>query len=122
MRTSIVTPTKVRTLLGAGLKDTDNAFIAPTLEPIQVARAMVDALNSGLSHSVSQPMSTKLLPFSRAMPDWFRALIETVGKTDQAVTPETMRDALRQGYGKNWDTKDFERLLGEMDAAYRKED
>ena len=122
VRTSIVTPTKVRTLLGAGLKDTDNAFIAPTLEPIQVARAMVDALNSGLSHSVSQPMSTKLLPFSRAMPDWFRALIETVGKTDKAVTPESMRDALRQGYGKNWDTKDFERLLGEMDAAYRKED
>lgn len=121
VRTSIVTPTKVRTLLGAGLKDTDNAFVAPTLEPIQVARAMVDALNSGLSHSVSQPLFTKVLPFVRAMPDWFRALLAAVGKTDSAVTADSMRDALRQGYGKNWHPDDFARLLGEMDATYRKD-
>ncbi|WFD04349.1 hypothetical protein MOBT1_003056 [Malassezia obtusa] len=120
VRTSIVTPTKVRTLLGSALKDGDNAFVSPTLEPIQVATAITDALSSGLSHSISQPLMTKLLPFVRALPDWFRALIATVGKTDTAVTAESIREGLRSGYGKNWSPEDFQRLLGEMDSAYNK--
>ncbi|WFD39049.1 uncharacterized protein MJAP1_002019 [Malassezia japonica] len=120
VRTSIVTPTKVRTLLGHALKDTDNAFISPTLEPVQVAEAVVGAVNSGLSQAISQPLMTKLLPFVRAMPDWYRKLIEIVGKTDSAVTADSIREGLRAGYGKNWSEDDFKSILGEMDSNYNK--
>lgn len=78
VRTSVVTPTKVRTLLGYALKDTKNQFLNPVLEPIEVAEAMVDGLNSGLGSSISQPVLTKLLPFVRALPEWFRSAVTVV--------------------------------------------
>lgn len=102
VRTSIVTPTKVRTLLGYALQDSDNQFLAPVLEPEQVARAMVEALDSGLSHSISQPYITYLLPWVRALPPWYRSFIEMIGKTDQSVTSETVRAGIEAGYGQSW--------------------
>ena len=42
VRTSVVTPTKVRTVLAEGLNEGDDDFLMPVLEPIQVARAMAD--------------------------------------------------------------------------------
>lgn len=118
VRTSVVTPTKVRTLLGHALKDADNAFLVPVLEPIQVATAIVNGVASGLSHSISQPAMTKLLPFVRAMPDWFRSLVVLVGKTDGAVTAETIRDGFRRGYGQNWMDGEYKNLRDEMESLY----
>ncbi|PKI84551.1 hypothetical protein MVES1_001626 [Malassezia vespertilionis] len=120
VRTSVVTPTKVRTLLGHALKDTDNSFIAPTLEPLEVATAITDAIEEGRSHSISQPMMTKMLPFVRAMPEWYRTFIAALGKTDGAVTAESIRSGLQAGYGKNWSKEDFDSILGEMAAQYDK--
>ncbi|WFD39048.1 uncharacterized protein MJAP1_002018 [Malassezia japonica] len=120
VRTSVVTPTKVRTLLGHVLKDNDNKFLNPTLEPIQVATAIVDAINSGLSQAISQPLTTKMLPFVRAMPDWYRALVEWIGNTDQVVTEENIALGLKSGYGKNWSEEDYKAILGEMDTNYNK--
>ena len=86
VRTSIVTPTKVHTHLGDTMKDNDSRFLNPTLEPIQAALAVVEGINSGLSHSISQPVSSQLLPPIRALPDWYRAFIEWLGNTDTVVT------------------------------------
>ncbi|KAL4402391.1 oxidoreductase [Malassezia pachydermatis] len=113
VRTSIVTPTKVKTLLGYALKDTKNQFINRVLEPIEVATAMVDALDSGLGHSVSQPWSTKILPFIRAMPEWFRSFIAATGDTDQAVTAESIASGLKAGYGKSLGAE-FSDVFNEM--------
>lgn len=78
VRTSVVTPTKVRTLLGHALKDSDNEFLMPVLDPIEVAEAMATTIQGGLGASISQPFLTKLLPYLRAFPEWFRSLVTTV--------------------------------------------
>ena len=63
---------------------------------------MVEALDSGLSHSISQPYITYLLPWVRALPPWYRSFIEMIGKTDQSVTSETVRAGIEAGYGQSW--------------------
>ena len=78
VRTSVVTPTKVRTMLGYSLKDSDNEFLMPVLEPIEVAEAMASTIQGGLGASISQPLLTNLLPYLRAFPEWFRGLVTTV--------------------------------------------
>lgn len=118
VRTSIVTPMKVRTNLGHALQDSENKFMTPTLEPIQVARAITDALNDGFSRAIAQPQMAKVLPFVRAMPQWLRSFVETVGRTDRAVTAESIRAGLQHGYGKNWSKEDFDTILGEMSRSY----
>ncbi|WFD30733.1 hypothetical protein MSPP1_001757 [Malassezia sp. CBS 17886] len=119
VRTSIVTPTKVRTLLGHGLKDSDNQFLNPALEPIQVADAMVNALNSGRSHYISQPAITRVLPLVRAAPEWLRALLNVVGKTDQLITDDSIRSSIKAGYGQNWVKGDNADLVKEMKGLVR---
>ena len=119
VRTSVVTPTKVRTLLGHALKDSDNNFLTPVLEPIQVASAMVDTLDSGLGRAISQPMFTSLLPYVRALPEWFRGLLTTVGNTDSSVTAESIANSFKAGYGKNWNKDDFANVFGEMESMVR---
>lgn len=122
VRTSVVTPTKVRTLLGHALKDSDNEFLMPVLEPVEVAEAMADTIHGGLGASISQPLLTNVLPYLRAFPEWFRGLLTTVrttlshqvGKTDDAVTKESIQSGIRAGYGKNWRPEDFEKSLAEM--------
>ncbi|WFC97353.1 hypothetical protein MYAM1_000063 [Malassezia yamatoensis] len=118
VRTTVVTPTKVRTKLGHALKDAHNGFIVPTLEPIEVAQAMADALDSGLSQNISQPLATKLLMFVRAMPDWYRGLLEMVGRTDGSVTRESIKEAIAAGYGANFDEEDKQRLFSEMQSLF----
>lgn len=117
VRTTVVTPTKVETLLGSSLNDADNAFLVPTLQPIQVATAIVDALNDGYSRAISQPQLTKVLPYLRAFPDWFRTLMEYLGGTDRGVTQESISASLRNGYGKAWSPEDYEAILGEVAAT-----
>ena len=105
VRTSVVTPTKVRTVLAEGLNEGDDDFLMPVLEPIQVARAMADTLNSGLSRNISLPLGSALLPYLRALPEWYRGALRAMGNTDALVTPESIsrgQQALR-GHQSNLD-------------------
>ncbi|WFD19848.1 hypothetical protein MCAP1_002088 [Malassezia caprae] len=118
VRTSVVTPTKVRTLLGHALKDSDNEFLMPVLDPIEVAEAMTATIQGGLGASISQPFMTKALPFLRALPEWFRSVVTTLGNTDAAVTAETIKSGIKAGYGKNWRPEDFNASLSEMQKIF----
>lgn len=78
MRTSLCAPTKVQTTLGNSMESHEMPFLHPTLEPIQVARNMVEALDSGLSHYMVMPGFMKVLPLLRGMPYWFRRVVDEV--------------------------------------------
>lgn len=103
VRTSICCPTKVRTALGDGMEDHAMPFFTPNLEAIQVGRAIVGALDSGLSQYLIMPEFARVLPWLRAMPDWMRRIIELSGHTDQQVSDKSIRRALGNGYGKDWE-------------------
>ncbi|PKI84313.1 hypothetical protein MVES1_001628 [Malassezia vespertilionis] len=118
VRTSVVTPTKVRTLLGHAMNDAENSFVDPTLEPIEVASAIVNAIAEGRSHTISQPVITKLLPFVRAMPEWFRTIVAKLGETDSSLTTDSIRAAIKAGYGKNLGAENYESVLQGLDPSY----
>lgn len=122
IRTTICTPLKVKTLLGHSLRSSDQQFTNPDLDPIQVATAIVDALDSGRSQALLMPLLTSLLPFVRALPDYFRSIVTTVGKTDGAITPESIADGIRAGYGKNLRDLDpgLSKVFDEMTSTFGK--
>lgn len=106
VRTTLVAPTKVRTALGDGMEDHADPFFTPVLMPVQVAQKIVAALDSGLSQHMMLPAFASLLPWLRALPDWYRRLVAVVGDTDNQVTQKSMTRAFQNGYGKNWEGED----------------
>ncbi|PWN39687.1 NAD(P)-binding protein [Ceraceosorus guamensis] len=103
IRTSICCPTKVRTALGDGMEDHADPFITPNLMPVQVGQAIVDAFDSGLSQYVIMPEFMRILPWMRAVPDWMRRIVNVVGNTDNQVSDKSVKRALNNGYGADWD-------------------
>lgn len=108
VRTTLVAPTKVRTALGDGMEDHADPFFTPVLEPVQVAEKVVWSLDSGLSQHLLLPGFANLLPWIRALPDWFRRLLAILDNSDNTVTHKSMARALKNGYGSNWEGSDKE--------------
>lgn len=102
VRASICTPTKVRTSLGDGMEDHNMPFLTPNLMPIQVGRAMVNAIDSGLSHYIIMPQFMRILPWMRSVPDWVKRIVQILGHTDTTVTNKSVGRALNNGYGSDW--------------------
>lgn len=78
VRTTIVCPTKVATLLGANLADHPTPFFTPTLLPETVARRIVSSIENGLSEHHMMPNYTIILPMLRGAPNWIKRLVELV--------------------------------------------
>lgn len=79
VRTTVVCPTKVATMLGANLADHPNPFLTPTLLPETVARRIVNgSISKGVGEHLMMPSYTGLLPWMRAVPSWIKRLIELV--------------------------------------------
>lgn len=119
VRTSIIAPTKVRTALGDGMEDHKMPFFHPNLEPFELGRTIVGAIDSGLSQYKVMPGLMKLLPFIRASPDWFRRSIELIGHTDSQVSDASVKRAMKNGYGSGWDEagqKSRDEMLARLDA------
>ncbi|KAL8290360.1 hypothetical protein RQP46_002618 [Phenoliferia psychrophenolica] len=87
VRTSVICPTKVETPLGAAMKSGEQQFLMPTLQPAWLAARMVKIIESGLSdHLVTPNAAGFMLPAVRALPAWYGWMVNTVGRTDGAVT------------------------------------
>lgn len=119
VRTTLVTPLKVNTLLGHALSSSKQQFLTPDLEPIDVAVEIVDALDSGESQNIAMPAICNLLPLARALPDYVRVFLYKRANADSSVTAESIAKGLKAGYGKNWDKADFDAQLGHMKAMVR---
>lgn len=123
VRTTLVAPTKVRTALSDGMEDHKDPFFTPVLEPIQVARRIVQALDSGLSQYLTVPFFASGLPLLRSMPDWYRTLLAIAGDTDNQVTTKSITRAMKNGYGSNWEGTDkiiYERQRAKLEAQKSK--
>lgn len=103
VRASLIAPTKVRTALGDGMEDHAMPFLHPVLEPYQLGRRVLEAVDSGLSQYMVLPRLMHPLPALRGFPDWLRRAFEVIGKTDEMVSEKSIRRALNNGYGKDWE-------------------
>jgi hypothetical protein len=52
--------------------------MTPDLEPVEVGIAIVDALDSGLSHHIIRPAFMNILPFASRSAAWFKRTVELV--------------------------------------------
>lgn len=123
VRATIVAPTKVRTALGDGMEDHELPFLHPVLEPYQLGRRVLEAVDSGLSQYLVLPRLMHSLPSIRGFPDWLRRAFELVGKTDGMVSDETVGRALNNGYGSDWQgaaAKQRERVLANLEKRKAK--
>jgi short-subunit dehydrogenase len=75
IKTVLVTPGQLGTSLFGGLK-TPSTFLAPVVEPVELAKEIVKAVDSGWSGEVSLPLYTRLAPLLPALPSG----IWTVGR------------------------------------------
>ncbi|KAI0181529.1 NAD(P)-binding protein [Hypoxylon sp. FL1284] len=66
IKTIIVTPGQLSTPLFAGVK-TPNSFIAPVVEPIEVAKEVIKAIDLGLSDHIATPLYARWV-------DWYNVL------------------------------------------------
>lgn len=119
VRATIVAPTKVRTALGDGMEDHELPFLHPVLDPYQVGRRVLEAVDSGLSQYLVLPRLMQPLPGLRGFPDWLRRGFELIGKTDQMVCDKSMKRALKNGYGANWEGKDAEQRQKVLDRLMK---
>ncbi|KAM0786882.1 hypothetical protein ACM66B_002307 [Microbotryomycetes sp. NB124-2] len=92
VRTSIVTPTKVATPLGAALNELDDQFMSPTIRPEWLAKRIVEVVEGGLSTHVMAPAGASvILPLLRVVPDWVRWILAKIGKYDKVVTAHSLQ-------------------------------
>ncbi|KAK4052781.1 hypothetical protein OIV83_002068 [Microbotryomycetes sp. JL201] len=92
VRTSVITPTKVSTPLGAALNELDDQFVSPTIRPEWIAAKVVEVIESGLSSHVSAPAAAGvILPLLRVVPDWIRWILAKIGKYDKVVTAQSLQ-------------------------------
>ncbi|CAO1629233.1 unnamed protein product [Parajaminaea phylloscopi] len=117
VRATIVAPTKVRTALGDGMEDHSLPFLHPVLDPYQLGRRVLEAVDSGLSQYLVLPRLMEPLPALRGFPDWMRRAFEVIGHTDQIVSSKSISRAFKNGYGADWEGEAAKHRLAAGNAA-----
>ncbi|KAI6092887.1 NAD(P)-binding protein [Hypoxylon rubiginosum] len=78
IKTILVTPGQLSTPLFAGVK-TPNTFIAPVVEPIEVAKEVIKAIDLGLSDHIGMPLYARWI-------DWYNVLPVGVQKISRRLS------------------------------------
>jgi short-subunit dehydrogenase len=84
IKTLLVLPGQMSTPLFAGVK-TPNAFFAPVLEPVDVARDIVAAIDEGRSGEVACPFYVRWIPVMRVLPVSLQALARWLSGADRGM-------------------------------------
>lgn len=86
VRTTYVALGRMQTPLFSKIKyDAWSEFVAPTVDPEDVASAIVRELGSGQSGAVRLPLHAKVLGALEFAPSWLIDLVYSVGRVDSAM-------------------------------------
>lgn len=84
IRTILVTPGQLGTRLFEQLQ-TPNAFLAPVVEPVELAREVVRMIDSGESGNISMPFYARWIEWLHVLPVSLQALIQSLSGADEAM-------------------------------------
>jgi NAD(P)-dependent dehydrogenase (short-subunit alcohol dehydrogenase family) len=84
IRTVLVAPGQLDTQLFSGLTTPSN-FLAPVVEPVQLAREVVKMVDSGHSGEVLVPLYAKWVPLLAALPSGMQRILRTLSGMDTAM-------------------------------------
>jgi short-subunit dehydrogenase len=90
IKTILVTPGQLRTSLFDGVK-TPNAFLAPIVEPIELAKEIVSMIGSGNGGHISLPSYARAISSGTwgVLPASIQLLARRLSGVDDAVLPHT---------------------------------
>jgi len=90
IKTVLVTPGQLGTPLFGDLKTPSN-FLAPVIEPVDLAREIVKTVDSGWSGEISLPLYTKWVPLLAAMPAAIQKIARSWSAMDSAMLEYSRR-------------------------------
>jgi NAD(P)-dependent dehydrogenase (short-subunit alcohol dehydrogenase family) len=85
IRTVLVEPGQLSTPLFYGVQ-TPNAFLAPVVEPVDVAKEIIAAIDGGQSNLVAMPLYARWIDYYSILPTGFQAVARRLAGVDTAMT------------------------------------
>ena len=84
IKTILVVPGQLGTPLFAGMK-TPSAFLAPIVEPVELAKEIVKMIDSGLSGEIRVPFYADCVPIFQALPVSLQQVLRSWSGLDRAM-------------------------------------
>ncbi|KAI9852945.1 MAG: hypothetical protein M1838_003739 [Thelocarpon superellum] len=98
IKTILVTPGQIATPLFAGVR-TPSPFFAPVLEPVDVAKEIIRAVDGGVSTDITLPLYSRWLPVLPVLPVSVQRLLRWASGIDRAMENFVGRERQGQGQG-----------------------
>ncbi len=84
IRTILVTPGQLSTPLFYGVQ-TPNAFLAPMVEPVEVAKEIISAIDSGKAEHIAMPLYARWMAWYNVLPLGLQQLVRRLAGVDSAM-------------------------------------
>ena len=84
IKTILVAPGQLGTSLFSGVK-TPSEFLAPVVEPVELAKEIVNMIDSGLSGEIRIPFYADWIPIFQALPVSLQQMLRTWSGLDRAM-------------------------------------
>jgi NAD(P)-dependent dehydrogenase (short-subunit alcohol dehydrogenase family) len=84
IRTVLITPGQVSTPLFYGVQ-TPNSFIAPVVEPVEVAKEIVAAIDSGRGVTVAMPLYARWIDWYNVLPVGVQVIVRALAGVDRGM-------------------------------------
>ncbi|KAK4667225.1 hypothetical protein QC763_307320 [Podospora pseudopauciseta] len=84
IRTMLVTPGQLSTPLFAGVK-TPNAFFAPVVEPVDVAKEVIKAIDNGQNASIGMPLYARWVDWYNVLPVGVQKVVRGLAGVDRGM-------------------------------------
>lgn len=84
IRTVLVTPGQLSTPLFYGVQ-TPNSFLAPVVEPVEVAKEIIGAIDNGLAEFISAPLYARLISWYDVLPVGLQQVARRLAGVDSAM-------------------------------------
>ncbi|RYC62463.1 hypothetical protein CHU98_g3732 [Xylaria longipes] len=93
IKTILVTPGQLSTPLFNGVR-TPNSFIAPVVEPIEIAKEIIKAIDLGLSDHISMPLYARWVDWYNVLPVGLQKITRRLSGIDQSMQTFVGRKAV----------------------------
>ena len=84
IKTILVTPGQLTTTLFEGVETPSN-FLGPLVEPVEVAKEIVKAVDAGVSAELAMPLYSKWIQIMGMLPPGLKWLARKASRLDQAM-------------------------------------
>lgn len=95
IKTVLVSPGQLSTPLFNGVK-TPNSFLAPLLEPVDVAKEVIAAIDSGSSAVLAMPLYARWIDWMNVLPVGVQAIVRKMAGVDSAMKGFVGRSAQKE--------------------------